>query len=131
MYRFEQYTTAAHYSRYTGVYSTLISPTVQFNIPGVNRCLPLAVCEGVSELHGNLRTVLEVLELGRVPFFLAGDLKLINSLLGLSGAVLKIEDNKAQNYTSVTTEHILVLLQQSLKSVNPDFTVVNRKSAHA
>ena len=52
---------------------------------GVNRCLPLAVCNGVTELHGNLRKVLELLDLGRVQYFLAGDLKLINSMLGLSG----------------------------------------------
>ena len=58
-------------------------PSIQ--LPGVNRCLPLAVCNGVTELHDNLRKVLEKLDLGRIKFYLAGDLKLINSLLGLSG----------------------------------------------
>ena len=40
----------------------------------------------------------------------------------------KSEDYGAQTYPRVNTEHIPVLLHQSLESVNPDFTVVNRKS---
>ena len=49
--------------------------------------MPLAVCMGVTELYGNLRLVLDLLDLAAIEYYLAADLKLINALLGLSGRI--------------------------------------------
>ena len=51
---------------------------------GVNRTLILAHGQGWDERHFNLRKILEILDLEQVQFSLAGDLKLLNLLLGIS-----------------------------------------------
>ena len=52
---------------------------------GVNRSIVLAFVEGMKENHKNLRVVIELLQLHKLPFVVAADLKLLNVLLGLSG----------------------------------------------
>ena len=52
---------------------------------GVNRSIVLAFIEGVQENHHNLRVICELLQLHRLKFVVASDLKLLNVLLGLSG----------------------------------------------
>ena len=52
---------------------------------GVNRSIILAFVEGVQENHENLRVVLELLQLDKLGFVVAADLKLLNVFLGLSG----------------------------------------------
>ena len=52
---------------------------------GVNRSIVLAFAEGVDENHHNLRIVCELLDLHKLNFVVASDLKLLNVLAGLSG----------------------------------------------
>ena len=52
---------------------------------GVKRCFVLAIVEDVSEDNGNLQKVLNPLNLERVSYHIAFDLKCANSVLGLSG----------------------------------------------
>jgi hypothetical protein len=44
----------------------------------------LALVENVPETYGNLRTILELLELEKIKHVDASDFKLINTVLGIS-----------------------------------------------
>ena len=51
---------------------------------GINRSIILAFAEDVQENHHNLRVICELLEIYKLEFVVAEDLKLLNVLLGLS-----------------------------------------------
>ena len=52
---------------------------------GVNHSIVLAFAEDVQENHHNLRIICELLELHKLDYVVASDLKLLNILCGLSG----------------------------------------------
>ena len=51
---------------------------------GVKKVLVLLLCEGVPETAYNLRVMSELLQLNTCKHVIAGDLKLLNTILGIS-----------------------------------------------
>lgn len=83
---------------------------------GVNRSLLLAHGEDWQELHSNLRIIVEILQLEKVNFSLAADLKLINCMLGLSNhsstyaciyceGTMGLKAGKTRTFHSLTKHH--------------------------
>ena len=54
---------------------------------GVNKALLLGIVNGAQENNYNLRKILELVDLSKMKFFLAADLKLINCILELSVSI--------------------------------------------
>ena len=52
---------------------------------GVNKLLIFAICRNIQENHNNLRIMFDLLNLNQLKYCIAADLKLINTILGLSG----------------------------------------------
>jgi hypothetical protein len=74
------------------VFETDYDPEISFStkegpgnmLTGANRLLVMAIAEDIQELYNNLRLVVEKLQLDKIDFCMAADLKLINAYSGIS-----------------------------------------------
>lgn len=61
----------------------------QLKLSGVNKVVVLAYVVGIQETHINIHRILELLNFRDAKYWVSGDLKIINILLGKSGHVGK------------------------------------------